>query len=181
MNKAILRTSERVYAFLLKLYPESYRGEFGAEMEYIFSESFKEAYSEHGDQGIIALWGRTILDTGKSLVIQHIEDQKGSVSMKTKNTDILMQNKVFVWIGVATVLILLIPMVAMQFTNEVNWSLLDFTTMGVLLFGTGSIFVMTARQVRNHTYRVVIGIALALVLFYVWAELAVGIFTTWGS
>jgi len=99
--------------------------------------------------------------------------------MKTKNTDIIMQNKVILWIALATGLILLIPLVAMQFTSEVSWTLFDFVIAGVLLFGTGLTFVLVARKIPKH--RVAIGIVLVIALLYIWAELAVGIFTTWGS
>ena len=99
--------------------------------------------------------------------------------MKTKNSDIFMQNKVFVWIAITTGLILLIPLIAMQFSSEVSWTLFDFVTAGVLLFGAGIMFVLAARVVPKH--RVAIGIVLALTILYIWAELAVGIFTTWGN
>jgi hypothetical protein len=100
--------------------------------------------------------------------------------MKAKNTDIILQNKVFLWIALATGGILLIPLIAMQFTGEVNWTLLDFVTMGFLLFGTGSMFVLTARQI-DKKHRVATGIAFAIALLWLWAELAVGVFTNWGS
>jgi hypothetical protein len=100
--------------------------------------------------------------------------------MNTNSNDILMQNKVFLWIVLATGLVLLIPLLAMQFTGEVNWTLLDFATMGALLFGMGSMFVLAARKV-DKKHRVAVGIAFAAALLYLWAELAVGIFTTWGS
>ncbi len=100
--------------------------------------------------------------------------------MKTKSNDIIMQDRVFIWIALATGLILLIPLVAMQFSDEVVWTLFDFATAGALLSGTGLMFVLAARKVDKR-YRVAIGIALAAALLYVWVELAVGIFTTWGS
>ena len=68
---------------------------------------------------------------------------------------------------------------AMQFSNEVAWSLSDFVTAGALLFGTGLMFVLAARKMRK--YRAVLGVVHAATLIYVWTELAVGIFTAWGS
>jgi hypothetical protein len=100
--------------------------------------------------------------------------------MKAKNSDIILQNKVFLWITLATGSILLIPLIAMQFTGEVNWTLLDFVTMGFLLLGTGSMFVLTARKI-DKKYRVSIGIAFIIAFLWLWAELAVGVFTNWGS
>jgi len=98
--------------------------------------------------------------------------------MKTKNADI-MQNNVFVWIAVGTGLILLIPLIAMQFSREVNWDLLDFVVMGILLFGAGSMFVLITRKMRKR--RAVLAIAFTAAFLYIWAELAVGIFTNLGS
>ena len=73
----------------------------------------------------------------------------------------------------------LIPLIAMQFTTDVAWLSLDFVTAGALLFGTGLLFVLAAMKMPRH--RVAITIVLAVVLLYLWAELAVGIFTNWGS
>lgn len=99
--------------------------------------------------------------------------------MKTENNDIIMHNKVIVWIALATGIILLIPLTAMQFTSEVVWTLADFVIAGGLLFGTGLAFVLTARRTRK--YRAIIAIVLAAAFLYIWAELAVGIFTNLGS
>jgi len=100
--------------------------------------------------------------------------------MKTKKTDLIKQNKIFGWIAAATGLILLIPLIAMQFTREVNWTLSDFIVMGLLLFGTGFLFVHVAR-VTPRKYRTFIGIAFVVGLVWLWVELAVGLFTNWGS
>jgi ABC-type transport system involved in cytochrome c biogenesis permease component len=94
--------------------------------------------------------------------------------MKTRTNDIIMENKVFQWIAVGTGLILLIPLVSMLLGSEGwHWKLGDFVVMGILLFGTGSMFVLAARKVRKKVYRVAIGIAFAIALLLVWAELAV--------
>ena len=95
--------------------------------------------------------------------------------MKTKNTDLIMQNKVIIWIALATGLILLVPLLAMQFNSEVNWTLLDFATAGALLFGTGLLFVLVARRASNSAYRAAVGVGAAAALLLVWVNLAVGI------
>ncbi|PWF39125.1 hypothetical protein C7C56_027220 [Massilia glaciei] len=74
--------------------------------------------------------------------------------------------------------ILLVPLVAMQFTSEVNWDIFDFAVMGILLLGTGTAFVVGARMFTATKARVILGIVLGLTLFLVWAELAVGVFGT---
>lgn len=100
--------------------------------------------------------------------------------MKTKNTDMIMHNKVFGWIALGIGLILSIPLIAMQFTSEVDWGSEDFIIMGILLFGMGFLFVHVARVI-SRKYIVLTGVAFVAALFYIWAELAVGIFTNLGS
>ena len=75
-------------------------------------------------------------------------------------------------------IILLVPLIAMQFTDEVNWTLGDFVVAGVLLLGTGLMCDLVIRKVKNVKYRIAICIALLLVLLLIWVELAVGIFGT---
>jgi predicted acyltransferase len=88
----------------------------------------------------------------------------------------ILENKNIVRIVLATAVILLLPLLAMQFTDEVDWSLTDFVTAGVLLLGTGLLYELASRKTRNTTYRAVIGTVLAAALILVWIELAVGIF-----
>ena len=177
MNKALISRSERIYSFLLQFYPRSYRQEFGDEMKFVFSESLKDAYRKHGEGGILTLWSRTLIDTGKSVFTQYIE-QKGGESMKNKSNDLIMQNKVFLWIALATGLILSIPLIAMQFTRDVDWKAADFTIIGILLFGMGSIFVVLARKVKKK-HRLAVALAVLAVLLVIWVHLAVGIVDSW--
>ena len=99
--------------------------------------------------------------------------------METNKTDSIVHNKVLIWVALATGFVLLVPLLTMRFTDEVAWTLLDFVTAGTLVFGAGLVFVLASRTMPK--YRAITGIALAVSLIYVWAELAVGIFTTRGS
>jgi peptidoglycan/LPS O-acetylase OafA/YrhL len=74
--------------------------------------------------------------------------------------------------------ILLVPFVAMRFTNEVNWTIVDFIVAAILLGGTGLAFILLARRTRQAKRRIAIGAVLLAALLLVWAELAVGIFGT---
>lgn len=85
-----------------------------------------------------------------------------------------MQSIIRIVIG--TGLVLLIPLVAMQVTSEVNWDLTDFIVMGALLFTTGLIYEFGVRKVKDSGRRLILGIALALAFLLIWADLAVGIF-----
>ena len=72
-------------------------------------------------------------------------------------------------------LILLLPLLAMQFTDEVNWGVADFAVAGALLFGTGLTYELVARKRGSITYRAAVGVALAAALILVWLSLGVGI------
>ncbi len=78
---------------------------------------------------------------------------------------------------VATAL-LLVPLIAMQFTNEVIWTINDFLGAGVLLYGTGFFIELAIRKVKKSNVRFLVIFGILLVLFLVWAELAVGVFGT---
>jgi hypothetical protein len=66
----------------------------------------------------------------------------------------------------------------MQFSNEVNWSLVDFVVAGTLLLGTGLLCELVMRKVKNTRYRLVILAVIILALLLIWIELAVGLFGT---
>ena len=79
--------------------------------------------------------------------------------------------------GVAAFLLLL-PLVAMQFTREVNWEAGDFLVMGIMLTVACGTCEMTARISGNGAYRAAVGIAVVISFLLVWINLAVGIIGT---
>ena len=81
-------------------------------------------------------------------------------------------------IVLAAAFILLLPLLAMQITDEVVWDLADFVVAGALLVGTGLMYELAARKAGNMAYRAAAGIALAAALLLVWINLAVGIIGT---
>lgn len=87
-----------------------------------------------------------------------------------------MNNRRLTIIVLSVMFLLLMPFIAMQFTNEVNWSLSDFIAAAVLLLSAGLVLDFVLRKVKNRNYRILMIIALFILLFLVWAELAVGIF-----
>lgn len=100
--------------------------------------------------------------------------------MKAKKKDLVNDNKVFLWIVILTAAILFVPLLMTNITSEWDWSLGDFVIIGVLLVGMGSLFVAIAR-ILPKKYRLLIGIVITLLTLWIWAELAVGIFTNIGS
>jgi ABC-type cobalt transport system substrate-binding protein len=90
----------------------------------------------------------------------------------------ILKNKRLIVILLAISMLLLIPLIAMQFTDEVNWTLFDFVIAGALLFGTGLLSELIMRKIKKINYRIVLLFVLFAALLLIWAELAVGIFGT---
>ncbi len=88
----------------------------------------------------------------------------------------IMQNKRLIIIVLTVAILLFIPLIAMQFTDEVNWTFFDFVVAGVLLLGTGLACELVLRKVNKVRLRIAICVALLAMLILIWAELAVGIF-----
>lgn len=87
-----------------------------------------------------------------------------------------MKNKRLYIILLSIPLLLLIPFIAMQFTNEVNWSVSDFAIMGSMLLITGLICDWILKRVKSLKYRLMICSVMLILFLLLWAELAVGIF-----
>lgn len=79
---------------------------------------------------------------------------------------------------IIVIAILMIPLIAMQLTNEVNWSLFDFIVAGTLLFITVSLIELVLWKVRSKPSRIILSITILAGLLLIWVELAVGIFGT---
>lgn len=147
------------YATLLRLYPKQYRERFAQPMEQTFHDLLRERATEEKRLFGFALW--MFVDTFAGTIRENL-------------TVMTMQNRI-VRIALVTAFLLLIPLVAMQFTEEVNWDLFDFVVMGALLFGTGLAYELVARKVGATAYRVAVGVALAGAFLLVWVNGAVGI------
>lgn len=90
----------------------------------------------------------------------------------------MTKNKRLTGIVLTVALLLLIPLIAMQFTDEVDWSPFDFVIMGILLLGTGLMSEFVMRKVKKNQYRIILVGAILIAFLLIWAELAVGIFGT---
>lgn len=84
--------------------------------------------------------------------------------------------RIAVW-GTAA-LILLLPSVAMQFTDEVNWDKTDFILVGAMLAAACGTYELAARRTGSSAYRAAVGVAVAAAFILVWMNLAVGIIGT---
>jgi hypothetical protein len=83
-------------------------------------------------------WRRTIADSSSSKDVMKMSKAAHRSAVR---------------VALVTAVILLVPLVAMQFGDGVDWSLADFVLAGALLAGTGLLLELTARKPRNIAYR----------------------------
>lgn len=89
-----------------------------------------------------------------------------------------MSRKTIIRSVLAAELILLVPLVAMFFTEEVDWKLPDFIIVGILLAGVGFAYELIINGVKSNSRQVAVGIILAATMILIWIELAVGLLGT---
>lgn len=82
--------------------------------------------------------------------------------------------------GIAATLILL-PLVAMQFTAEVNWTLADFIFAIVMIGTVGLVFELAVRMTSNWAWRAGAACALGAAFLLVWINGAVGMIGSEGN
>jgi hypothetical protein len=75
---------------------------------------------------------------------------------------------------IAAISLLAIPLIAMQLTDEVNWSATDFLAGGVLLVVPAVFYELAVRRPLGLVYRAAVFHALASLLLLTWANVAVG-------
>lgn len=97
------------------------------------------------------------------------------MSGNTRNGDTWLESNWRKAAWCAAVGVLLLPLLAMQFTDEVNWTVSDFVFAAILLFGSLGAFEVAARMTDDITYRAGAGVAIAALFFLTWSNAAVGI------
>lgn len=155
-----LKHYRRWYAWLLWLQPRSFHKRFGASMEQTFDDLLTERLEQGGNLFTLALW--MYLDTFAGIIKEYV----GAIMLEKKD----MRD-----VGIGTAVILAIPLVAMQFSDEVVWTFGDFLIGGMLLMGTGLTLKLALKQRANLSYKAACGIAIFMGLFLIWMNLAVGI------
>ena len=85
-----------------------------------------------------------------------------------------MMNKIFRIVGI----LLLIPMIAMQLTDEVKWSFFDFLIMGIMLSITGLALGVIIKKIKYYKYRNIFIAIIVMIFLLIWAELGVGLIGT---
>ena len=75
-------------------------------------------------------------------------------------------------------LLLSIPLIVMQLTDEVNWSFFDFIIMGIMLSITGLALGIITKKIKYYKYRNIFIAIIIMIFLLIWAELGVGLFGT---
>jgi hypothetical protein len=75
----------------------------------------------------------------------------------------------------AAALMLALPAVAMQFSDEMAWDAADFIIFGGMLIAACGAYELATRWIARPAFRAVAGLAIASVFVLVWLELAVGL------
>ncbi len=93
----------------------------------------------------------------------------------TENGNARSGNPMRIPVWGAAAFLLLLPLAAMQFTNEVNWTGSDFLIMGIMLLAACCTYEFAVWVSGDIAYRAGFAVAVAVSFLLVWVNLAVGI------
>jgi hypothetical protein len=153
-------TYRRLYEVLLRLSPRSFRERFGEGMRQTFNDLLRERSREGRGMIAYALW--MCAETSVQILRMNI-------------TSFAMKNKRIVGIICAIIGLLLIPFIASQITDEMQWTGSDYFLMGIMLTIAGTLFEVGARFSTSTPYRVGLATAVATGVVLLWLSAAVGI------
>ena len=101
-----LSASERLYAALLRVYPNAFRARYRDEMVLLFGDQLRDARSGRAPSGVAATWIRTLIDLASSAVGEHLRrDRTMAQSLATFEPTRSM--RLFGLVGVAGGVVLL--------------------------------------------------------------------------
>jgi hypothetical protein len=106
-----------------------------------FRDLCREELEDGGGLGLAALWAHTLPELLYS-------------ALKERST--MLARYVYraaARVVLAAAFILMLPLLAMQVTDQVVWDLADFAVAGALLVSTGLIYELAARKAGNIAYR----------------------------
>lgn len=149
------------------------RAKYREEIEGDLMERFNTYSEQYGQAKANRLFIKDIILLFRPTIMGNIYQLTNTETMI-----IAKQDKRLLTIVASSAALLLIPLVAMNFTNEVKWKTLDFLIAGILLCGTGLVLEFILRKIKTRRNRIILIAGLFLALILIWAELAVGIFGT---
>ena len=92
-----------------------------------------------------------------------------------------MRKKSIIRYGLLPLSLLLIPLIAMQFSDEVEWDIADFLIAGGLLFGAGTVYAALGMRSSVGAFRAAVATAVVTGLALIWMNLAIGIIGSQGN
>lgn len=156
------------YWLLLHLYPRPYLERYGEGMLQTFTDLCRERQGQGSGLKRLVLW--MFVETSAGIIKENV-------------LTMILPTKSIVRVVIATALILLIPLVAMQFTDQVVWTLSDFVIIAIVLLGAGFSYEFLASRSEGILHHLAVASAVGVALFLVWVNLAVGVVgevETWG-
>jgi CubicO group peptidase (beta-lactamase class C family) len=137
-----------------------YRERFAEPMEQTFKDLLRERVAEKRELFGFTVW--LFVDTLAGTVRENIAGMT-----KTK--------RALARVMLVTASVLLVPVVAMQFSDEWQWDLPDFVFLGALLVGAGFTYELIVWKRETVAYRAAVGVAVVAALLLVVVNGAVGI------
>ena len=86
-----------------------------------------------------------------------------------------MKNSAFIYYALSP---LLIPLVANQISEQVNWNAMDFIIMGIFLIFSAYWIQKVIKKIKSKSKKVVFISLIMLIFLLLWIEMAVGIFNS---
>ena len=86
-----------------------------------------------------------------------------------------MKNSGFIYYALSP---LLVPLVANQISEQVNWNAMDFIIMGTFLIFSAYWIQKVIKKIKSKSKKVVFISLIMLIFLLLWIEMAVGIFNS---
>lgn len=86
-----------------------------------------------------------------------------------------MKNSAFIYYALSP---LLVPLVANQISEQVNWNAMDFIIMGTFLIFSAYWIQKVIKKIKSKSKKVVFISLIMLIFLLLWIEMAVGIFNS---
>ena len=86
-----------------------------------------------------------------------------------------MKNSAFIYYALSP---LLVPLVANQISEQVNWNAMDFIIMGTFLIFSAYWIQKVIKKIKSKSKKVVFISLIILIFLLLWIEMAVGIFNS---
>ena len=93
-------SSQRLYRWLLQLYPQTYRANYEEEMFHLFTDQCRDVSKQQGSSGRLLFWLRTLADFGATVLREHLSDPHARLGLLEA-----APNAPLPWKGVLLVLI----------------------------------------------------------------------------